>query len=150
MGGIKPNHPIYLWWEGQSARAKMSISHRASLRTRQPAPRLLLVSSQPSVDNAGGQKFTLISFCEAQTRVESLLRSERRAKCAVLAKLLLCCFRAELRSSAVRNCPKSLARARTCPYLAFESLLNSLYQNLVLERFCKERKSSRVECGLAH
>src|SRR5438132_12161689 len=80
MGGIKPNHPIYLWWEGQSARAKMSISHRASLRTRQPAPRLLLVSSQPSVDNAGGQKFTLISFCEAQTRVESLLRSERRAK----------------------------------------------------------------------
>ncbi len=45
---------------------------------------------------------------------------------------------------------KPRARARTCPYLAFESLLNSLYQNLVLERFCKERKSSRVECGLAH
>jgi len=33
-------------------------------------------------------------------------------------------------------------------YLAFESLVNGLYQNLVLERFCKERKSSRVECGL--
>src|SRR6266404_5007484 len=87
---------------------------------------------------------------EVGLKVERLIRSERRAKCAVLAKLLLCCFRAELRSSAVRNCPKSRARARTCPYLAFESLLNSLYQNLVLERFCKERKSSRVECGLAH
>ncbi len=87
---------------------------------------------------------------EVGLKVERLIRSERRAKCAVLAKLLLCCFRAELRSSAVRNCPKSLARARTCPYLAFESLLNSLYQNLVLERFCKERKSSRVECGLTH
>src|SRR6266566_6712606 len=51
------------------------------------------------------------------------------------------------------GCPKLSEKPRArayFPYLAFESLLNSLYQNLVLERFCKERKSSRVECGLAH
>lgn len=35
-------------------------------------------------------------------------------------------------------------------YLACNSLVNELHQNLILERFCKERKSSRVERGLAH
>ena len=84
---------------------------------------------------------------EVGLKVERLIRSERRAKCAVLAKLLL--FSRRITQF---GCPKlsEKPRARTCPYLAFESLLNSLYQNLVLERFCKERKSSRVECGLAH
>ena len=35
-------------------------------------------------------------------------------------------------------------------YLVCNSLVNELHQNLVLERFCKEAKSSRIECGLAH
>ena len=35
-------------------------------------------------------------------------------------------------------------------YLACNSLADELHQNLVLERFCKEAKSSRIECGLAH
>ena len=35
--------------------------------------------------------------------MERLIRYERRAKCAVFAKLSFCCFRAELRSFHVRN-----------------------------------------------
>ena len=35
-------------------------------------------------------------------------------------------------------------------YLVCNSLVNELHQNLVLERFCKEAKRSRIECGLAH
>ena len=35
-------------------------------------------------------------------------------------------------------------------YLVCNSLVKELHQNLVLERFCKEAKSSRIECGLAH
>jgi len=35
-------------------------------------------------------------------------------------------------------------------YLVCNSLVNELHQNLVLERFCKEAQSSRIECGLAH
>ena len=39
---------------------------------------------------------------------------------------------------------------RTNDYLACYSLVNELHQNLVLERFCKEAESSRIDCGLAH
>jgi hypothetical protein len=42
------------------------------------------------------------------------------------------------------------ARAAEQYYLGCESLVNDLYHNLVFERFCKERKSSRIERGLAH
>jgi hypothetical protein len=42
------------------------------------------------------------------------------------------------------------ARAVEQYYLAFESLVNDLYQGLVFERFCEKGESSPVECGLAH
>jgi len=35
-------------------------------------------------------------------------------------------------------------------YLVCNSLLNELHQYPVIERFCKERKSSRIKRGLAH
>ena len=39
---------------------------------------------------------------------------------------------------------------RTNDYLACNSLLNELHQNLVLDRFCKQAESSRIERGLAY
>jgi hypothetical protein len=43
-----------------------------------------------------------------------------------------------------------VARAAEQYYLGCESFVNDIYHNLVLERFCKKRKSSRIEGGLAH
>ena len=41
--------------------------------------------------------------------MERLIRYERRAKCAVFAKMSFCYFRAELRSFYVRTCPKKFS-----------------------------------------
>ncbi len=58
-------------------------------------------------------------------------------------------------SESLAGCPRNelarfFARAAEQYYLGCESLVNDLYHNLVLERFCKERESSRIERGLAH
>jgi hypothetical protein len=54
-------------------------------------------------------------------------------------------------ASGARASPaRFFARAVEQYYLAFESLVNSLHQVLVFERFCEKGESSPLERGLAH